>query len=395
MTKHNDVDYVPSLRKAIKEKEYKIYELEEFMRESNKLQKVRDVSIEKVLDDEIPSEPAQSKLLYQKIIWFKQKISKIEGSLHQINVAKDLKGQAIQKLKKEYKESMIMAKKLRIDVEEETHAKNAADKKAQLDKVKRAHEISMKVSKQSMAALGKKEQQLKKALKVSEQTKTEVLKKIDKVDKELKETVKEIESCDYNIDIDIAHRSSSLNILRNRNTFSIRQNLKLINTQVPKKPFQSSNQIWPHGPKIFLRSFENSHEKPLKDLNYKFQARANRSTPVSSHKTIKNVLKSLNPTQLHISNDIPGNLSSFFLSMEKTSEFKSPSKKQFSNEQDFLPHILDLKLPTMEFSYESPVKHGNKHSNMENTKKRSNLTIILEVDNFQLSKDNFHKEDDS
>lgn len=372
-----------------------MYELEEIIRESNKVQKVRDISIEKVLDEDIASESVQSKLLYDQILGYKQKIREIEGNIQQMQTATESKARAKKVLEKEYSEILSIAKKLRIDVEEGNKEKDSANERAQFDKIKRSYGISMKVTQQSMTALVKKEQQLKQALKVSEKKKTEVIEKIDKVNRELKETAKEIDSYDYAIETDRSTRSNSLNT-RNRNSLPIRQNLKSFKapSEIRKKPSQLSNQTFRHVPKIFLRSVENSPEKLLKNLNYKYQSKTNRSNRVSSNKSFKKELKSLTPTQLYSSNDIPDNLTSFFLKMEKTSDFKCSSKKQFGTEQDFMPNRLDVKLPEMEFSYESPVKHGNKHNNMENHKMFSNLPIIVEVDNFQFSEETFHKDDD-
>jgi len=355
---------------------------------------VRDISIEKVLDDDTSTETAQSKLAYSKIIAYKQKIREIESNMAQIKAASDAKKEVIRKLSEEYSMNLNMAKKYRIDVEDAEDRDSG--NKAQYEKLKRAYALIMKVSQQNMSALSKKEQELIKTLKASESKRKELECKVDRLDKEIKDISKEMDSSDYSIDTDRSNRSLSLKLKRNPKLFTLRQNQK--QPHAPSDHFRKVPRFITHSnspePKLFLRSVENSPNKHLNLLKYRTQPNRASKPQISSKKSFKNELKSFTPTQLKDSTSIPDSLSHFFLRMESTTDFKNLSKKQLGVEQDFMSPRQDVKLPQMELSYESPVKHG-KQSNMESLKLTTNLPIIVEVDNFQFSGETFQKGEES
>jgi hypothetical protein len=355
---------------------------------------VRDISIEKVLDDDTSSETAQSKLVYSKIMAYKQKIKGIESNILQIKAASDAKKEVIRKLSEEYSMNLNMAKKYRIDVEEAEDRDSG--NKAQYEKLKRAYGLTMKVSQQNVGALSKKEQELMKTLKASEKKRKELEYKIDRLDKEMKDISKEMDSSDYSIDTDRSNRSLSLKLKRNPNMFTLGNNQK----QLPAPPdhFRRVPRFITHSnspePKLFLRSVENSPNKHFNLLKYRTQPNRVRKPEISSKKSFKKELKSFTPTQLKDSTSIPESLSLFFLRMERTTDLKSLSRKKLGIEQDFMSPRQDGKLPQIELSYESPVKHG-KQNNMDSLKLTTNLPIIVEVDNFQFSGETFQKDEES
>lgn len=355
---------------------------------------MRDISIEKVLDDDTSSETAQSKLVYSKILAYKQKIKELESNILQIKTASDAKKEVIRKLSEEYSMSLSMAKKYRIDVEEAEERDSVS--KIQYEKLKRAYGLTMKVGQQNMSALSKKEQQLMKTLKASEQKRKELQYKIDRIDKEMKDISKEIDSSDYSIDTDRSNRSLSLKLQRNPNILTLRQNHKQFPapSDHPRRVPRLNTHSTSPEPKLFLKSVENSPDKNFKLLKYKTQPNRPRKPQISSKKSFQKELKSFTPTQLKDSTSVPESLSLFFLRMERTTDFKNLSKKQLGVEQDFVSPRQDVKLPPMELSFESPVKHG-KHSNMDSLKLTTNLPIIVEVDNFQFSGETFQKDEES